>query len=371
MKFATITTKYPKQEDYYRNGFIHQRNLEYKKSGFECKVFIINDEALESTYIFEGIEVFEGDYNFIKESVASWCPDRILIHFINKKHMELLKEFNYSVPTIVWIHGVEALKWTRRLFNFTGIRFLKYIMVNTLKMRDMKKFVLSSKNVRFVFVSNWMKSVMEKDVGVKIKDYEIIPNVINTDLFKFKEKSFDKRKKILIIRNFDSRKYANDISIEAILKLTEKDYFEDLEFCIYGQGRYFDVLTKKLQGFGNVEIHNKFLSQIEIARTHKDYGVFLCPTRQDSQGVSMCEAMSSGLVPITSNNTAIPEFLSEEGGYLTDNNPESIVKAIEELYFNQEIFKEKSIKSSDLINRKCHQEAVITKELSFIQVKDN
>jgi len=215
-----------------------------------------------------------------------------------------------------------------------------------------------------------MKKVMETDVGVKIKNYEIIPNVINTDLFKYEKKDLDKRKKILIIRNFDSRKYANDISINAILKLKEKEYFQDLEFCIFGQGRYFDALTKKLLGLENVKIHNKFLSQMEIARTHKDYGVFLCPTRQDSQGVSMCEAMSSGLVPITSNNTAIPEFVSEEGGYLTDNSPERIVQAIEELYYNEEVFKEKSYKASDLIDRKCDQEAVITKELSFIMQKD-
>ena len=48
-------------------------------------------------------------------------------------------------------------------------------------------------------------------------------------------------------------------------------------------------------------------------------GIFICPTRQDAQGVSMCEAMSSGLVPITLYNTAIPECLPNDERLVNNN----------------------------------------------------
>ncbi|QWC25067.1 glycosyltransferase family 4 protein [Bacillus haikouensis] len=327
----------------------------------------MNENSENNIYFFEGIEVIEGDFDFISEQVKSWSPDKILIHFINEKHMEILKSIEYSIPSIIWIHGVEALSWKRRLFNFTGKRFLWYILDNNKKLKSMKLFIESAKNIHFVFVSNWMKKVMEKDVGVSIKNYEVIPNVINTDIFKYIPKDAEQRKKILIIRNFDSRKYANELSIKAILKLKEKEYFSELEFCIYGQGRYFKSLTSQLSNLKNVKIFNTFLPQSKIAEIHKDYGVFLCPTRQDSQGVSMCEAMSSGLVPITSNNTAIPEFVSSEAGYLTDNKVKSIVAAIEDLYFNKEEFTKRSYSSNKIIYDKCKQTEIVSREITFIK----
>jgi L-malate glycosyltransferase len=366
MKFAILTTKYPKIDNYYRNGFVHQRNLKYLEFGHDCKVFIVDNNCEQNIYTYEGIEVFEGDYNFIKEHLTNWNAERMLVHFINDSHMRLLQEMTFSIPTVVWIHGVEALKWNRRLFNFTSIRFLKYIYVNSIRLKQMKKFILNSNNISFIFVSKWMKNVMETDIGVKVNQYAIIPNVINTNLFNFTSKEPEQRKKILIIRNFDSRKYANDISIKSILQLKEKSFFNELEISIYGQGKYFKSLTRRLGNTENINIYNKFLSQNDIANVHKDYGIFLCPTRQDSQGVSMCEAMSSGLVPITSNNTAIPEFASPKEGYLTDNRPESIVLAIEDLYNNRETFAEKSYNAAHFIKEKCHQNKVINKEIAFI-----
>ena len=59
----------------------------------------------------------------------------------------------------------------------------------------------------------------------------------------------------------------------------------------------------------------------------------------DSQGVSRDEAMSSGLVPITTDITAIPEFVNHECGILTPpEDYKSISKGIIELYNNPEMF---------------------------------
>lgn len=54
----------------------------------------------------------------------------------------------------------------------------------------------------------------------------------------------------------------------------------------------------------------------------------------------MCEAICSGLVVVTSDNTANPEFASTQYAYLC-NHIEDYVNAIENLYYNSSIFKEK------------------------------
>jgi glycosyltransferase involved in cell wall biosynthesis len=214
-----------------------------------------------------------------------------------------------------------------------------------------------------------MKKITEKDTFTNIHNYEIIPNVINTKLFKYTQKSEHHRKKILLIRSFNSNKYANDIAIDAILELSKKEFFSDLEFAIYGEGKYFEKLTAPLKQYCNITIVNRFLTQSEIAQIHAEYGIFLCPTRQDSQGVSMCEAMSSGLVPITSNKTAIPEFVKNGStGFLT-NNYEEIAETIEYLYFNPNKFLQISVQASESIKQISGEEYVIKKELEIIQDK--
>ncbi len=98
--------------------------------------------------------------------------------------------------------------------------------------------------------------------------------------------------------------------------LSKEPFFEDMEFCFIGKGALFDKTLALLRQFKNVTIRETFLEQSEISALHKEYGIFPCPTRLDAQGVSMCEAMSSGLIPVTSGVTAIPEFVNDEVGVL-------------------------------------------------------
>src|SRR5690606_7139241 len=96
-----------------------------------------------------------------------------------------------------------------------------------------------------------------------------------------------------------------------ILELSSKPFFSDLEFRIIGDGPLFDETVAPLMNFKNVKLEKRFLTQDEIAALHKEYGLFLTPTRMDTQGVSRDEAMSSGLVPLTNAVAAVPEFVDE------------------------------------------------------------
>ena len=375
MKLLVVTPLNPYSEKLYSN-FVHDRLKLYKSYDEKLQIEVIaygRKNVNEEKHLVDvnNIRVTTCDsveslYKYYKKIE----PDVILIHFFNWRFFdEFVKKVNE--PILVWVHGVEALSWKRRLFNFTlsPIAFLKYILSNIVQLNTFSKLIDYSNQtnkVRFVFVSKWMREICFKDVKNSTKNYEIIPNVIDTQFFEYKKKSVSLRRNILIIKSFESRKYANDISIRAILHLSKNyDKFKELKFTIIGYGRLWNKLTKKLDKFDNITLINKFLTHEEIKRYHSENGIFLTPTRQDSQGVSMCEAMSSGLVPISSNNTAIPEFLNREAGYLTNNYIE-IAKAIEELNDNPELFSEKSIKAANLIRNLASFEKTIKKEIDLI-----
>ncbi len=360
---------YPKEGSLYRNAFIHRRVLEYKKRGIEVEICVL-DETLSNSneYFYEGIKVIEANSTDCQEYITCLNPQKILVHFISRDIIKVLDTFINKIPIIVWIHLMEATAWYRRLFSLGEKGFLKYILTNTRQLINLRSFVKKSKenNIKFIFVSNWVKKTAEKDMLIKIDNFYVINNVVDTNLFKYKKKSQNLRKNILLIRPFESKKYANDIAVKAIVELSKKPYFSELKFSIYGSGRLFDKTIEPLLHYHNVKINNEFLNHNEIKREHDLHGVFLCPTRQDSQGVSMCEAMSSGLLTITTNNSAIPEFLEDKKSGILTNSVKEIVQSVDYLYKNPSVFSAISEQASKSILEKCNPEKVIKQELEVI-----
>lgn len=197
------------------------------------------------------------------------------------------------------------------------------------------------KNLHLVFVSNSFSKEVFEDIGYELlrEQYSIIHNPIDTQKFKYIKKDVHQRKKILSIRPFASRQYANDLSVKAILELSKKPFFDELEFHIVGDGKLFDETIEPIKEFKNVTIERKFITQTEIAQLHKEYGLFLCPTRWDSQGVSRDEAMASGLIPITNAVAAIPEFIDSQSGILAPQEDyKKLTEGIEKLYYDEKLF---------------------------------
>ena len=372
MKYLVITPGYPKDGDVANCAFVHSRIINYKKVLDDISVFSFKRKVEYNQYTYEGINVIEGNEAELEKVLLKNEYDKILIHFADRKNMNIILKNRKKAKLLIWVHGVEALGWYRRLFlldikHITA--YIKYIINNTLQLKMMRNLIIKHQDIiKFIFVSEWMKNVLEHDTVTKgkIKNYAIIPNVIDEEIFKYNKKEENQRFNILSIRSFETKKYANDILVKSILELSKKSNFERYNFSIYGKGKLFKKTIKPLLQFKNVKIEERFLNKNEIVEEHKKNGIFLAPTRQDAQGVSMCEAMSSGLVPVTSKNTAIPEFVKDkEDGYLT-NNYKELAQSIEELGNNEKVFLEMSKNASQHIKEKCGRNIVIAKEIELI-----
>jgi len=144
-----------------------------------------------------------------------------------------------------------------------------------------------------------------------------------------------------------------------------------LEFAFVGDGVLFDMTLEPLKSLANVKIEKRFLKQSDIAKLHKEYGVFLTPTRMDSQGVSRDEAMASGLVPVTNNITAIPEFLDKSCGILAGADDYiGLAEGIVHLYENPNLFLEMSKYSAKRVRQQSGYSQTIQRELDIIKNTD-
>ena len=135
-----------------------------------------------------------------------------------------------------------------------------------------------------------------------------------------------------------------------------------------GDGKLFDDTVAPIRGLDNVIIEKRFLTQNEIADIHKEYGIFLCPSRMDTQGVSRDEAMASGLVPVTNKVAAIPEFVDSHCTRLSDpEDAVSLANMISEIVSSPDLFLQFSKCSASNVLENRSKEIIVDKELSVIK----
>ena len=373
-----ITPSYPSQEHKYLSGFVHSRIMEYKKNDINVDIAIVYDYLNISKYEFEGINATRMSYLDLRTLITRKKYKKILVHFFDRSYFNVLEGCDLTETEVfVWIHGPETLYWDYPCFT-TGY-FEKSYNLSDKQKNDfiendkMIKKINEMPNFKFIFVSNWIKDRSEELINIKFKNYEIIPNIIDVDLFDYQEKSIEKMKKIFMLRRYDNiNKYAVDVSVRTILELSKRPNFEQYEFNIYGNGDSFDKLFAPIINFSNVHFHKSFYTHEEISEIHKQNGIALFPTRYDAQGVSMCEAGSSGLLVISSENDAIKEFIPYNDGNIIDTEDyKKYADFIETVSNDPKLFNKITKETRKKIVSKCSYDATVKNEIALIKQNSN
>lgn len=363
-----ITPSYPSLSGKYGGEFIHRRVINYQNSGL--KIVVIKPSLHIKQTIVErlnGIDIISCQYSHLQKIINTLTPPHILIHFLNKQILQAIFPLIQKIPISIWIHGFEARHPKRLHFNFRKWELFKKSLLIKPQLKRMGN-ILKNPHIKKIFISNYLKKICEEDCATKATNYKIIPNYIDQSLFQFSQKRDESRKNIVLLRPFTAANYGGDIAIKAIKQISTKDWFHDLNINIYGFGYYFDDLTKTIESLPNVKVHKGYVKQEKIPDIYKEHGVALVPTRFDTQGVSMGEAMASGLIPISHNVAAIPEFLDESCGFLVE--PEDhigLAEAIEKIYYSPELFKEMSLKASERVIKQCGYKSTIAIEVDLIR----
>lgn len=357
---------YPSAADPYRGGFIHSRMKAYTTRGVECQVFTTNRGAGNTDYVHEGIPVAVGDFEHCVDLVSKLNPDRILVHFLSTFSTRILRWFP-EIPAVVWVHGFEALSWRRRLYNIS-IDYPLKVVKNIVRRAALRRFFTRNPraNVSVLFVSQWMRRVAQTDVRYPFSGSSIVPNPVDSKLFAFERKSSGMVTRVLLLRPFSSRKYATDIALKAIGIVLRDPSGVSFRFSVYGTGRLFASQTRAFRSHPQVSLHNRMLHHAEMPKVFSEHGVILIPTRQDAQGVTMCEAMMSGLVPVTSPVDAIPEFVDQGESGLMGRSARDLARHLLDLAADGSRYQRLSAGAHAAMMRKASAADVTDRELAII-----
>ena len=293
-----------------------------------------------------------------------------LTHSPAPQTLELMASEVEAERCIHWFHGFEVRDYRRLYFNHTTAELetirAQLDIVNQDRMAAARECFADTRATK-VFVSNFIRSVAERDTGQDAKNAHVIPNFIDGDYFVFRQKTSEQAARMLLIRSFARRNYANDIAIDAISSLATRPGFDDLQITIRGFGQEFEPLTTRISNLPNVDLREEYLTPAQIRALHGGHGIFLVPTRFDTQGVSMGEAMASGLASITNDTTAIPEFADSTNAVLVrPDDPQAYAEAMWEFVTNPGKLPAMSSAAAERVRRQCGFEQTIARELDLI-----
>jgi len=282
--------------------------------------------------------------------------DKYLLPFLGlKKAISLNKKRNYKLtwsimasfggflglrfkkkfPDISWLLTLQEGDPPEEILKKVGI--FKYWFHQIFKKADYIQTIST-------FLSNWAK-----DMVVEKNKVKIVPNGVDLEIFKPRER--DNKKKVILTVSRLVKKNGVDDLIKAGQYL---DF--DFKILIVGDGpdkNDLKRLTKKL----NLEDKIIFKGQVEykdLAEYYSQADVFVRASLSEGQGIAFLEAMACGVPIIGTPVGGIPDFLEDRktGLFCNVNDPKNIAEKIKEILENDELRKTLSNNGLNLVKEK-------------------
>jgi glycosyltransferase involved in cell wall biosynthesis len=375
LRILVVTRSYPAPGDLYQYPFVHRRVLAYADHGHEVAVFRPADQPAQSEHRIDGVTCRTGSPEALAAFAAEWRPDVVAAHGFSETQWPALAPLVEHYPIRAWLHGSEIPEFARCKveWDLEGEKRAAALEVIERRRRFWREF-LRAPPARFglVFVSHAAVGLFRHDLSDALEANTVIPNPIDTDLFRYQPKAAAHRFQVLMLRPFYSRGYGNDLAVSAILQLSEQAGFNRLRFTIVGDGPLTDRTLAPIRHLGNVAIERGFVTQARIAELHREHGIFLVPTRIDTQGVSRDEAMSSGLVPVTNAIPAVREFVDRECGELAPpEDAGALALGIRRMVEEPALFEARSAAAAARVRRQSAAALVVPQELAVLRAAAN
>jgi len=226
------------------------------------------------------------------------------------------------------------------------------LLVRFLTIKFLKRFY---KNYKALFSrSDEYINIIEKQLNFSRDDLYVLKAGINIKSFdkSYKDDSFFNKFKI--DKNSFKVLYVGRISVEKnvdkLIKYWKKCFSSEMELILVGDCE-FKVDAVELKKF-NINFLGR-QQGVNLSKIYASSDCFIFPSTTDTLGQVVMEAMASGLPVIVTNKGGPKTFVNEEMGYILDiNSIEEVSKAIEELSKKDEIYREKSEKAYEYMQKR-------------------
>lgn len=204
-------------------------------------------------------------------------------------------------------------------------------ILNSWLKRKISKFVFN-KAAKVLVVSEHQKQQILK-LGIAAEKVEVSYNPINTSIFNLKEKS--ENTNIAFVSRLDEFK-GGLRTLKAFHQLNDKH--PDYTLTIIGEGEELQAIQQYISknNLSQKVILKGTLTKLQIAEVFNNSSFMVFPSRYETFGLVVAEALSCGLPVVCTNQTAPKEFINAKNGILVDpDNIDKITKAMEELIKNK------------------------------------
>lgn len=314
---------YPDDKNY-GGEFIRTRVKAYTAKGLNCCV-IASSSRYQNT-IHEKRPECDLIYCFYKNAPK-------LIEYFSQRSISIVTHspHNYTLSELYedrWYrsmyvyHGFESRNAQRLAFN-EKIHARDANLIDNININAKKSALMSSLfkcGSAHIFVSNFLRRIAEIDASTTLINSHVIANPINP-IFAYRERDYNGIKRIIMIRSFSRLNYGTDIAINAIEKLLSSSPHLENFITIAGTGCLYEEQTSFLRlNYPGICFINKHLTPVEMSDLYTSHHISLCPSRFDTQGVTLCEAMLTGLVCITHALPAIKEYADSTSCYMSKSS---------------------------------------------------
>lgn len=356
-RILIVSQGYPSSTNKHEFGFVHARAKIYSTYGVKSVVYVPSINI--DNYQYEGIKVFKASYHLLSRIIKMFDPNVIAVHAPSPMLLKYL--IKIDVPKVVWIHGAEVL--LRSLHHYIspfGVKnnIMKFYLLIQDIIRNEKLRSLLRDVIAIVYVSRWMQVMTEKYLRIRHPNSFVVPNPIDTDLFKPLSTLEERSKDCISLRALEW-KYGIDIAVKAFSRMPFK-------LVVIGRGSlesYIRTLIKVTEA--NVELITSGIDHGELPRVYNKFSVFISPSRTEAQGVAMCEAMSCRLPVVATNVGGIPEFIINEynGLLVPPEDPISLRQAVIRLLTDTSLYEELSKNARKFVVNNLSYEKIFEEEM--------
>lgn len=315
---------------------IHASTIARELSSWGCEVHIFTRGESNSTQ-----SKFYGDGKLVLHRIN---PDVKIISNNNtlKRRMSHILFENLSIPKIIEENkrGKFDVIQTHNLATegaFVSKYFLEIPWINTFhSVEKIRVSYLEPEEKKYLDLTNWTESTLlyadmlisvsenlKKDIvaNYKIdpKKIEVIPNGVDLSFFDKPSDDVVRKKNVLYIGRFSAEK-----GIDFIPAIAEKvlDSNSEITFTaatgsflpnVSKQQLYnkFEELEKKFPG--RFVWYRRVLNKDEMKKLYRESAIYIQPSRYESFGMTVLEAMASGCSIVCSNRGGLPELVANAG----------------------------------------------------------
>ncbi len=308
------------------------------------------------------------------KKLSKFQPDVIHLHNLHGSFIHLPSLFSYIKKrkiAVVWtLHDCWA--FTGHCSHFTIMKcepwklhcsycaqkdeYPKSYFDNAKKMHKLKKkWFLGVENMTLVTPSKWLADLVKQSF---LKEYpvKVIYNGLDLNIFQptktnFKESLgiFDKKMLLGVAMPWTERKGLKDFL--SLSKLLTEEYI----IVLVGLNRQqIETLPYNIIGL------ERTTNVKELVDIYSAADVFINPSRDETMGMVTVEAIACGVPVVTYNETAVPERVNEENGFVVQSGDICGLFAAVEKIVKGVAFKEKCVRSTvlDLEQKKQYKKYI-------------